>query len=51
MSIVLRVVALVLFLLAGISAFTDSVNVNEFGLVALGLAAWVGSTLVGDRLP
>ena len=51
MSIILRVVALVLFLLAGISALSDSVNINEAALVAFGLAAWVASTFVSDNLP
>jgi hypothetical protein len=47
-SLVLRVAALVLFILAAISAFFDGININEFGLIAAGLACWVGSTLVAD---
>lgn len=47
MSTILRVAALVLFIFAAVSALT-SVNLNEAGLVAAGLACWVASTLVGD---
>jgi hypothetical protein len=47
MSLILRVIALVLFILGALSAFTD-VDLNEVGLVAAGLAAWVASTLVTD---
>lgn len=45
-SLLLRVASLVLFILAALSAFADGVNVNELGVVAAGLACWVGSTLV-----
>ena len=47
-SFILRVVALALFIIAGISAFSTAVNVNETGFLAFGFAAWVGSTLVAD---
>ncbi|MDQ1440690.1 MAG: hypothetical protein QOG97_918, partial [Acidimicrobiaceae bacterium] len=42
----LVIVAVVLFLIAAISAFSASVNVNEMGFVALGLAAFAGDQLV-----
>lgn len=48
MSTLLRVAALVLLLLAGLSAVADGVTLNEAALVAFGLAAWVGSSLVPD---
>lgn len=48
MSLLLRVFALVLFVLAAVSAFASGVNVNEIGLLAAGLACWVGSSLVGE---
>ncbi|MDP9074909.1 MAG: hypothetical protein M3N98_12205 [Actinomycetota bacterium] len=41
----LIVAAVVLFLIAAISAFSDSVNVNEIGFIALGLAAFAGDQL------
>lgn len=49
MKLILLVSALVLFILAGLSAIADGVNLNEGGLVAFGLAAWVGSVLTPDR--
>jgi hypothetical protein len=42
----LVIVAVVLFLIAALSAFSASVNVNEMGFVALGLAAFAGDQLV-----
>lgn len=48
MSLILRVVAIVLFVIAALSAFLADINVNEVGLIAAGLACWVGSTLVGE---
>lgn len=50
MRVLLLVVALVLFLLAGLSAVMDDVNVNELALTSFGLAAWVGSLLTPERL-
>jgi len=47
LSQVLRVVAVVLFVLAAVSAFVGGVNLNESGLIAAGLACWCLSTLVG----
>jgi membrane protein DedA with SNARE-associated domain len=41
----LLIVAVALFLIAAVSAFTVSVNVNEHGFIALGLAAFAGSYL------
>lgn len=46
LSQILRVVSVVLFVLAAVSAFTGAVNLNELGFVASGLAAWCLSTLV-----
>ena len=46
MSTALKVAAVVLFILAALSAFLPGVNLNELALVAAGLACWVGSTLV-----
>lgn len=48
MPLLLRIVALLLFLLAAISAFAEGVNFNEMGFIALGLAAWVGSAIFVD---
>lgn len=50
MNRLLLVGALVAFVLAAVSAFTDSVNVNETGWIAVGLAAWVGSQVAGIDL-
>jgi hypothetical protein len=41
----LLIAAVALFLIAAVSAFTVSVNVNEPGFIALGLAAFAGSHL------
>ena len=46
MSQILQIVAVVLFVIAGLSAFSDDINVNELGLIALGLAAWAAASLV-----
>lgn len=52
MSLVLRIGALILFILAALFFFgVGSVDRDTvFGLVAAGLAAWVGSTMPFDRL-
>ena len=50
MRTLLLVTALVLFILAGLSALADGVNLNESALSAFGLAAWVGSILAPERL-
>ena len=50
MSLILRVVAVVLFILAALAAFVGGIDINAFGLVAAGLACWCGSTLVGAEL-
>ncbi len=44
-SRLLVLVAVVLFALTALSAFSDDVNVNELGWLALGLAAWAASSL------
>lgn len=44
-NVLLRVAALVLFILAAVFAFvTDSDVETILGLISAGLAAWVGST-------
>lgn len=43
---ILVIVAVACFLLAALSAFSDDVNLNETGFLALGLAAYAGSLLV-----
>ena len=46
MSQILQIVAVVLFVLVAISAFSDDINLNETGFLALGLAAWATAALV-----
>ncbi len=46
MSRILTIIAVALFLIAALSAFSDDINVNETGLLALGLAAWAAAPLV-----
>ncbi len=45
MSRILQIAAVVLFLLVAISAFSDDINLNEIGFLALGLALWAGAPL------
>lgn len=47
MNLAFRVAALVLFILAALSAFSADVDWNELGLVAVASACWVGASLVG----
>ena len=42
---ILVLAAVVCFALAALSAFSDDINMNETGWIALGLAAWAGSAL------
>lgn len=49
MRTLILVVALALFLFAGVSATSGDVNLNEGALIGFGLAAFVGSFLVPDR--
>lgn len=42
---ILVIVAVVCFALTALSAFSDDINLNETGWLALGLAAWAGSAL------
>lgn len=42
---ILVIVAVVCFAIVTLSAFSTEINVNETGWLALGLAAWAGSTL------
>ena len=46
MNRILLIVAVVLFAIAALSAFSDDFNVNELGFLALGLAAWAAAPLV-----
>ena len=46
MNRILLIVAVALFLIAALSAFSDDLNVNELGFLALGLAAWAAAPLV-----
>jgi hypothetical protein len=41
----LVVAAVVCFALTALSAFSDSINLNELGWLALGLTAWAASAL------
>lgn len=45
LSRLLHVAAVVCFAVVALSAFSTSINVNEVGWLALGLAAWAGSSL------
>jgi hypothetical protein len=45
----LLVVAVVLFLIAALGAFSTSVHVNVTGFLCLGLAAFAGDQLLGAR--
>ena len=45
MNRILLIVAVALFAIAALSAFSDDVNVNETGFVALGLAVWAAAPL------
>ena len=42
---ILVLVAVALFVIVGISAYSDDINVNETGLLAFGLAAYAASSL------
>ena len=48
---ILRVAALVLFIVAAcIAGFDETADVLDiFAALSVGLACWVGATLVGDR--
>ena len=46
MSRILQIVAVILFVLVALSAFSDDINLNETGWLALGLAAWAAAPLV-----
>ena len=45
---VLLIVAVALFAIAALSAFSDQVNVNELGFLCLGLTAWAAAPLVAS---
>jgi hypothetical protein len=46
MNRILLIVAVVLFAIAALSAFSDDLNINEIGFLGLGLAAWAAAPLV-----
>ncbi|HVL06161.1 MAG TPA: hypothetical protein VM388_09235 [Acidimicrobiales bacterium] len=46
MNRILLVVAVALFAIAALSAFSDDFNVNELGFLGLGLAVWAAAPLV-----
>ena len=46
MNRILVLAAVVCFALVALSAFSTSINLNEVGWTALGLAAWAGASLV-----
>ncbi len=41
----LLIAAVVFFVIAAVSAFSTTVNANEIGFIALGLACWAGDQL------
>lgn len=45
MNRILVIAAVVCFAITALSAFSDDINVNELGWLALGLAAWAASAL------
>jgi hypothetical protein len=52
-SSLLRIIALVLFVIAGVLAFGWIGNTNAFdllGYIAFGLASWIASTMVPDTV-
>jgi len=46
MNRILLIVAVALFAIAALSAFSTDFNVNEMGFIGLGLAAWAAAPLV-----
>ena len=46
MNRILLIVAVALFAIAALSAFSDDFSVNELGFLGLGLAAWAAAPLV-----
>jgi hypothetical protein len=46
MNRIFLIVAVALFAIAALSAFSDEFNVNELGFLGLGLAAWAAAPLV-----
>ena len=45
MNRILLIVAVALFAIAALSAFSDDFNVNELGFLGLGLAFWAAAPL------
>jgi len=48
MNRILLIVAVVCFAIAALSAFSDDLNVNELGFLALGLTAYAAAPLAAD---
>jgi hypothetical protein len=48
MNRILLIIAVACFAIAALSAFTDALNVNELGFLALGLAAYAAAPLAAD---
>jgi hypothetical protein len=48
MNRILLIVAVACFVIAALSAFSDDINVNELGFLALGLAAYAAAPLAAD---
>ena len=48
MNRILLIAAVVCFALAALSAFSDDINLNELGFLALGLALWAGAPLAAS---
>ena len=49
MTRILLIVAVACFAIAALSAFSDDINVNELGFIALGLTAYAAVPLVADH--
>jgi hypothetical protein len=48
MNRILLIVAVACFAIAALSAFTDALDVNELGFLALGLTAYAAAPLAAD---
>jgi len=48
MNRILVIIAVACFAIAALSAFTDAINVNELGFIALGLTAYAAAPLLAD---
>ena len=48
MNRILLIVAVALFAIAALSAFSDDININELGFLCLGLAVWAAAPLAAS---